>query len=141
MALWLGFKNSGQLIGGAINLGLNAKRNKAGKVSYITILVFVALQVLAFPMSFLLSPPHKTQRSDGTTIGVEKRTSMKEQFHRLWKTLTSRQTGLLLPIFFASWFYWVRETGHYVHRTVADQICRAMHRHTSHCTSRFAHEH
>lgn len=107
LSLWLAFKNSGQLIGGAINLGLNATRNQAGKVSYVTILVFVAMQVLAFPVAFFLSPPEKTQRSDGTEIVVEKRTPVKEQFRKLIKTVTTRQIGLLLPVFFSSWFYWV----------------------------------
>lgn len=107
LSLWLAFKNSGQLIGGAINLGLNATRNQAGKVSYVTILVFVVLQVMAFPVAFFLSPPEKTVRTDGTTIGVEKRTTVAEQLRRLWKTVTTKQIGLLLPVFFASWFYWV----------------------------------
>ena len=76
-------------------------------MSYVTILVFVALQVLAFPVSFLLSPPEKTERTDGTKIGVEERTPVKEQLRRLVKTVTTKQIGLLLPVFFASWFYWV----------------------------------
>lgn len=108
LALWLGFKNSGQLIGGAINLGLNANRSTGGKVSYVTILVFVCLQVLSFPVAFLLAPPDKTQRPDGTHIIVEAKTPAKEQLRMLWKTITTRKIGLLLPIFFSSWFYWVR---------------------------------
>ena len=107
LALWLAFKNSGQLIGGAINLGLNAKRATAGKVSYVTLLVFVALQAVSVPFAFLLSTPEKTKRSDGTNIVVESRTPLREQIGKLWKTVTTRQIGLLLPIFFASWFYWV----------------------------------
>ncbi|KAH6967399.1 hypothetical protein EDB82DRAFT_563204 [Fusarium venenatum] len=106
LALWLGFKNSGQLIGGAINLGLNANRSEGGKVSYVTILVFVCLQVLSFPVAFLLAPPDKTQRPDGTHIIVEAKTPAKEQLRMLWKTITTRKIGLLLPIFFSSWFYW-----------------------------------
>lgn len=108
LALWLAFKNSGQLIGGAINLGLNASRSGAGKVSYVTILVFVGLQASAVPFSFALSPPEKTERPDGSKIVVEKQTSAKEQLRRLWKTVSTRQIGLLLPIFFSCWFYWVR---------------------------------
>lgn len=107
LALWLAFKNSGQLIGGAINLGLNATRATAGKVSYVTLLVFVVLQAVSVPFAFLLSPPEKTNRSDGTHIVVESRTPLGEQIRKLWKTVTTRQIGLLLPIFFASWFYWV----------------------------------
>lgn len=106
LALWLAFKNSGQLIGGAINLGLNAKTSTAGKVNYVTLLVFVVLQACALPLSFLLSPPEKTHRADGSKIVVEAKTSSREQLRQLWKTATSRQVGLLLPIFFASWFYW-----------------------------------
>ncbi|RSL43056.1 hypothetical protein CEP54_015236 [Fusarium duplospermum] len=106
LALWLGFKNSGQLIGGAINLGLNANRSEGGKVSYVTILVFVCLQVLSFPVAFLLAPPDKTQRPDGTHIIVEAKTPAKEQLRMLWKTITTPKIGLLLPIFFSSWFYW-----------------------------------
>ncbi|KAI9899484.1 hypothetical protein N3K66_005945 [Trichothecium roseum] len=106
LALWLAFKNAGQLIGGAINLGLNARRATGGKISYVTIIVFIALQVLAFPASFALSPPEKTVRPDGTRIVVEERTSARHQLKMLWKVATTRRIGLLLPIFFASWFYW-----------------------------------
>lgn len=106
LALWLAFKNAGQLIGGAINLGLNARRATGGKISYVTIIVFIALQVLAFPTSFALSPPEKTVRPDGTRIVVEERTSARHQLKMLWKVATTRRIGLLLPIFFASWFYW-----------------------------------
>ena len=65
------------------------------------------LQALAVPVSFCLSPPNKTQRPDGSTIVVESKTSTREQFRKLWKTVTTRQMGLLLPIFFSCWFYWV----------------------------------
>ncbi|CAG9944844.1 unnamed protein product [Clonostachys rosea f. rosea IK726] len=106
LALWLAFKNSGQLIGGAINLGLNANRSTGGKVSYVTILVFVGLQALAVPIGFGLSSPEKTERSDGSKIVVEERTPAKVQLKKLWQTITTRQIGLLLPIFFSSWFYW-----------------------------------
>ncbi|KAK3690306.1 major facilitator superfamily domain-containing protein [Podospora appendiculata] len=106
LALWLGFKNSGQLIGGAINLGLNASNAKTGKVSWVTLLVFVILQAFALPLAFLLSPPEKTERADGSRIVVEAKTTTKEQLRLLWKAATTRQIGLMLPIFFASWFYW-----------------------------------
>lgn len=128
LALWLGFKNSGQLIGGAINLGLNANNAAAGKVSYVTILVFVALQVCAALLSFLLSPPEKAVRSDGTKIMVDEPTPAKEQLRRLWKTVSTREIGLLLPIFFSCWFYWVSRCCHNVNprSAHADNAPRAM---------------
>jgi MFS family permease len=158
LALWLGFKNSGQvgvpsfadaknsdwrwdqLIGGAINLGLNANRAEGGRVSYVTLLVFVVLQALAVPVSFCLSPPNKTQRPDGSAIVVESKTSTREQFRKLWKTVTTRQMGLLLPIFFSCWFYWVSSlvacqmsTMEWVRLT--QRVFRATHRHISLSTS------
>jgi hypothetical protein len=34
LGYWLTYRLSGQIIGGAVNLGLNADRNTAGQVSY-----------------------------------------------------------------------------------------------------------
>lgn len=106
LALWLAFKNGGQMMGGAINLGLNAATAVAGKVSWVTLLVFVCLQSLALPIAFLISPPHRTVRSDGTAIVVDARTSAAEQLRRIWHTVSTRRVGLMLPIFFSCWFYW-----------------------------------
>lgn len=126
LALWLGFKNSGQLIGGAINLGLNADRSTGGKVSWVTLLVFVILQVFSLPIAFLLSPPEKTQRADGTKVVVAPRTPAMEQLRLLWKTVSTRRVGLLLPIFFASWFYWVsRSIGPHI-MSLSDRHLRDM---------------
>lgn len=77
-------------------------------MSYVTLLVFVVLQALAVPVSFTLSSPAKTERPDGSLIVVEKKTTAREQVYLLWKTVSTRQIGLLLPIFFSCWFYWVR---------------------------------
>ncbi|KFH45339.1 Protein of unknown functionlike protein-like protein [Hapsidospora chrysogenum ATCC 11550] len=106
LAPWLAFKNSGQLTGGAINLGLNATRATAGKVSYVTPLVFVVLQALAVPVAFTLSPPEKTKRPDGCLIVVEDGTPASVQLRELCKTVTTRRIGLLPPTFFSSWLYW-----------------------------------
>ncbi|KAK8087898.1 hypothetical protein PG997_002859 [Apiospora hydei] len=98
--------NSGQLLGGAINLGLNARTATSGKVSWVTLLVFVVLQACSLPLAFLLSPPEKTRRRDGSRIVVEARTTAREQLRQLGRTATTKQIGLLLPVFFSCWFYW-----------------------------------
>lgn len=64
------------------------------------------LTTSAVPVSFFLSPPGKTERSDGTHIHVENKTPVKEQFRKLWQTIATPKIGLLLPVFFSSWFYW-----------------------------------
>ncbi|GAA5895603.1 hypothetical protein JCM8208_005278 [Rhodotorula glutinis] len=112
LAVWLFFKNSGQIIAGAINLATNVKNAKGGKVNYKTLISFIALQVFAVPVAFLVSGPEKVKRSDGSSITLPNQTSTKEQFRLLWRTVSSKKVGLLLPIFFASWFYWGLASSH-----------------------------
>jgi len=60
----------GQILGGAINLGLNADRNEAGKVSYTVYLVFIGLQSAGPFVALLLTPPDKVQRTDGKRVNL-----------------------------------------------------------------------
>lgn len=85
----------------AINLGVNVHRSTGGKISYSTLLAFVALQVLTFPTAFLISNPEKVQREDGSTVKVDARTSTHDQIKILGKTIISKKIGPLLPIFFS----------------------------------------
>ncbi|GAA5988888.1 hypothetical protein JCM11641_002111 [Rhodosporidiobolus odoratus] len=106
LAIWLASKNSGQILAGCINLGTNIHRSTGGKVNYRTLLTFIALQALAIPTSFLISGPSKVQRADGTRIVLAAKTSTIDQFRALWRTVRGRKIGVLLPVFFASWWYW-----------------------------------
>lgn len=68
LGYWLTYRVSGQILGGAINLGLNASRNEAGKVSHTVYLIFIALQCLAPVVALFLTPPEKVQRQDGKKV-------------------------------------------------------------------------
>lgn len=68
LGLWLTFRVGGQVLGGAVNLGLNAHRNSAGSVSYSVYQVFIALQACAPFIGLLLTAPEKVQRSDGVSV-------------------------------------------------------------------------
>ncbi|KAF4119956.1 Ion channel regulatory protein UNC-93 [Geosmithia morbida] len=70
LGYWLTFRISGQVIGGAINLGLNANRNTAGKVSYTVFEVFIALQAAGPVVALFLNRPHKVQRTDGKPVSL-----------------------------------------------------------------------
>ena len=110
-----------RIIAGAINLGTNINRSTGGKgalaspsraspslltparppaVNYKTLISFIALQVFAVPVAFLVRGPNKVRRGDGSRITLPNQTSTKEQFRLLWKTVTTKKVGLLLPIFF-----------------------------------------
>lgn len=68
LGYWLTYRLSGQILGGAINLGLNADRDQAGKVSYTVFLVFIALQATGPFVAFLLNRPNKVERKDGKKV-------------------------------------------------------------------------
>ncbi|KAI1808215.1 hypothetical protein F4811DRAFT_571247 [Daldinia bambusicola] len=68
VAYWLTWTRIGQILGGAINLGLNADRNQAGKVTYTVYIVFIALQASGTLIALLLNQPSKVQRRDGTPV-------------------------------------------------------------------------
>lgn len=70
LGYWLTFRLGGQILGGAINLGLNVDRNKAGKVSYTVYLVFIALQCCGPVAALFLTPPEKVERVDGKKVDL-----------------------------------------------------------------------
>lgn len=70
LGFWLSFRVGGQVLGGAINLGLNANNNEAGKVSYTVYLIFIALQALGPFAGLLLNKPSRVQRTDGVTVNL-----------------------------------------------------------------------
>ncbi|GAA6025161.1 hypothetical protein JCM10207_008920 [Rhodosporidiobolus poonsookiae] len=106
LGVWLFAKNSGQILAGCINLGTNIHRSTGGKVNYRTLISFIALQVVAVPVAFTVSNPHKVVRADRSPVRLVTQTSTLEQLRLLWRTCATRKIGLLLPVFFASWFYW-----------------------------------
>jgi MFS family permease len=71
LGFWLSFRVGGQIIGGAINLGVNAKDENAGKVSYHVFEAFIALQALAPFVGLLLSQPKQVQRTDGLPVRLK----------------------------------------------------------------------
>jgi hypothetical protein len=70
LGYWLSYKLIGQILGGAINLGLNADRNEAGKVTYTVYLIFIAIQCSGPLIGLLLDQPHQVQRRDGKQVNL-----------------------------------------------------------------------
>lgn len=94
IAVWVAFRNGGSIIGGSLNLALNADASSAGSISLKTYLVFVALMCLGFPTAFLLSHPTKVRRSDGTRVGYNKTThSLKKEAGMLWRVIKHKRVS------------------------------------------------
>lgn len=80
LGYWLTYRLFGQILGGAINLGLNADRSGAGKVSYTVFLVFIALQVAGPFVALLLNRPSKVMRKDGRKVELK---ILKDPWHEV----------------------------------------------------------
>ncbi|UZP34877.1 hypothetical protein NXS19_002693 [Fusarium pseudograminearum] len=97
--IWLGLRELGQLIGSSIQLSLNVHTGKRGRVGYTTYLVLIALQCLGLPLAFLISPPHKVIRSDGSKLpNTKTNKSIAEQFRKWGALIKRKQFFLLIPM-------------------------------------------
>lgn len=105
LAIWVMSRNLGQLVGGSINLSRNIHNAKAGAVATSTFLIFLVIEALAFPISWLISPSNKVKKADGTQVKLAPKQSWKEEFGLLWGTLTHKRTLCLAVYFFYSYFY------------------------------------
>ncbi|AFR97971.1 hypothetical protein C343_06125 [Cryptococcus neoformans C23] len=105
LAVWQTAKAVGPIVGGAINLGLNANRETAGSVGSATYIVFIAIMCLGLPFAICLSPAQKVHRKDGTRVVVHKQPSWAKEFRAVLNLALTRRIVLLLPSFFISYFY------------------------------------
>lgn len=71
LGYWLTYRLSGQIIGGAVNIGLNIDRNEAGSVSYTVYILFIAIQAAGPLVAMLLNRPSQVQRKDGKKVVLE----------------------------------------------------------------------
>ncbi|KAL4861868.1 hypothetical protein BDV12DRAFT_179719 [Aspergillus spectabilis] len=105
LAIWQTAKAAGPIVGGAINLGLNAQTSTTGSVSSSTYIVFIVIMCLGLPIALFLSPAEKVQRKDRTLVVVHKKPTWAAEFKAAFSLLASRRVVLLLPAFFISYFY------------------------------------
>ncbi|CEN60815.1 Putative Duf895 domain protein membrane protein [Aspergillus calidoustus] len=104
VAIWMGIRQMGPLVGGAISLALNVHTAQAGKVSYTTYLGLVAISSLGAPFALLLSQPQKVVRTNRTKIPYMKKTTFKIEARAIWKQLRNKYMLLLIPVFLAGQF-------------------------------------
>ncbi|KAL4881749.1 MFS general substrate transporter [Aspergillus karnatakaensis] len=104
VGIWMGIRQMGPLVGGAISLALNVNTDHVGKVTYTTYLGLVAISSLGAPFALLLSQPQKVVRSNGTKIPYMKKTSFTIERRAIWKQLKNKYMLLLIPVFLAGQF-------------------------------------
>ncbi|KAL1406847.1 hypothetical protein Q8F55_006256 [Vanrija albida] len=105
LGIWMSFRVAGQIVGGAINLGVNATRAEAGAINPKVYLVFIALQAAGAFVSFLLPRPHTIQRRDGRTVELYNGRTAWDEVRGTARLFVTREILLLLvPFFFCGVF-------------------------------------
>lgn len=115
LGIWLSLCTAGSILGGAINLGLNASNDHAGAVNPKVYLIFVSL-ASAGPfvsrnsradldatdaprqLAFLLPKPHQVQRSDGKQVRLYRNTPLLTELAATLRLLFTRDYLLLVPL-------------------------------------------
>ncbi|OTB13097.1 hypothetical protein K445DRAFT_76601 [Daldinia sp. EC12] len=104
LAYWLSYRNSGSILGGIINLAFNYRGKATGKLDWRTYIVFVALQCLGPLCSFLLSPPEKVVRRNGSRVQLAERIPDLEELKALIRVLLRKDFLLVMPYFiYVTW--------------------------------------
>ena len=98
LGFWLSFRVGGQIVGGAILLGLNAHRSSEGQVAFSVFQVFIALQVLAPFVGLLLTAPSRVQRSDGRPVQLAVHHSPWHEIRQTTRLFFSRHFLLIVPL-------------------------------------------
>ena len=97
LGYWLTYRLGGQVLGGAINLGLNANRDEAGKVSYTVFLIFIALQASGPLVGLFLNRPSEVERRDGKQVDLSIVNHPWVEIKKTTKLFFSKQFLLLVP--------------------------------------------
>ncbi|GAA5842764.1 hypothetical protein JCM11251_001485 [Rhodosporidiobolus azoricus] len=95
---WLSFRVGGQILGGAINLGINARNSEAGGINPKVYIVFIVLQCLGPFSAFLLPPPSKVQRTDGQPVDLHIENSIAKELKETAKLFFSPRFLLIVPL-------------------------------------------
>lgn len=85
LGIWSAMRNSGSIMGGAINFGTNFTQSGAGGIAWSTYIIFIAFECTGVIWAFMLSPTAKVRRPDGTRIPTSRTMSWAEEFKALWR--------------------------------------------------------
>ncbi|KXJ84741.1 major facilitator superfamily transporter [Microdochium bolleyi] len=105
LGIWSAMRNSGSVIGGAINFSTNHSKASAGGIAWSTYLIFVGFECTGMIWALLLSPTKRVRRRDGSMIPMPGRLSWRQELSALWRHLQRRKTWLMSVPAFYSFFY------------------------------------
>lgn len=105
LGIWSAMRNSGSVVGGAVNFATNYGDSSAGGIKWSTYLIFVGFECTGIIWAFMLSPTRRVRRKNGCTIPQGDSVSWKREFVALWRHLRRPKTWLVFLPAFYSFFY------------------------------------
>jgi len=102
MSYWLCFRVGGQLVGGAINLGVSAHNTQKGSISPKIYIIFITLQALGPFVAYFLTPPDKVERRDGKKVQLAADKSFFGELISTLKYFANLDFVFLIPFFAAT---------------------------------------
>lgn len=105
LGIWSAMRNSGSVIGGAINFSTNYSESDAGGIAWATYIIFVAFECSGVIWAFLLSATQRVRRRDGTPVPCSETVTWKEEFDALWLHIQRKKNWLVFIPAFYSFFY------------------------------------
>ncbi|WVQ74184.1 hypothetical protein IAR50_003778 [Cryptococcus sp. DSM 104548] len=105
LGIWSAMRNSGSVIGGAINFATNYSSDAGGGIAWSTYLIFIGFECTGIFWALALSPTKKVRRSDATRVPYSRDISWKKEFVALYKHLLNKRTWLVFLPAFYSFFY------------------------------------
>ncbi|OCF32125.1 membrane protein [Kwoniella heveanensis BCC8398] len=105
LGIWSAMRNSGSVIGGAINFSTNYSTDSAGGIAWSTYLIFVGFECSGVIWALMLSQTRNVRRYDGTRIPYSKDITWKGEFQALYRHACHKRTWLVFMPAFYSFFY------------------------------------
>ncbi|OSX63732.1 hypothetical protein POSPLADRAFT_1180600 [Postia placenta MAD-698-R-SB12] len=96
----------GSLIGAIIALAINIKSGGLSSVSTSTYIAFLVIIFVGVASAFLVLPPNLVVRGDGTLVKLQAASKPHEEIIGMWRVLKDRRLLALLPMFFASNYFY-----------------------------------
>ncbi|KAJ4244598.1 hypothetical protein NW762_014454 [Fusarium torreyae] len=105
LGIWSAMRNSGSVLGGAINFSNNHSEANRGGIALSTYLIFVAFECTSVFWALLLTQTKRVRRADGSKISMSGKATWKQEFNALWIHMKRRKTWLMFIPAFYSFFY------------------------------------
>lgn len=105
LGIWSAMRNSGSVIGGAINFATNYSESAAGGIAWATYIIFVVFECTGVFWAWLLSATERVRRKDGTRVPSTGTVTWKGEFNALWLHVQRKKTWLVFIPAFYSFFY------------------------------------